>query len=75
MAITAKVTLGSKTLSAGGHVGLSFYADYSDGRNKEWASATPNLDLKMTVNSQVGDLFEVGTPYVLTFEKEVNSEG
>jgi hypothetical protein len=68
MAVTARVKVESKTLRAG-TTGLRFVPDYQDGRNQEWAQATPSFDLNMTVKPEVGDLFEAGEAYTLTFEK------
>lgn len=71
MAITAKVTCSSKmTFSSDGtgSAAFTFYPDYADDRNKEWAAATPTLQLNLTVKN--GDLFEVGKHYTLTFEQE-----
>lgn len=65
-AVTAKVKCTSKTIYVGGTgAQFKFSVDYSDGRNKSWAQATPTLSLDMTVNN--ADLFEVGKPYTLTF--------
>jgi hypothetical protein len=65
-AVTAKVLVSQKSESEYG-TNLSFYADYADGRNKAWAVATPNLSMTMTVLPAVGDLFEQGAHYTLTF--------
>lgn len=68
--VTAKVKLASKTTNANGYgANLSFQADYQDGRNKEWAEATPALGLTMTVKGSVADLFTQGQAYTLTFER------
>jgi hypothetical protein len=34
---------------------LSFYVDYADGANKEWASATPVANLNVTVLREIAD--------------------
>ena len=67
MSITAKVFCSSKTVYKGGNGGaqFKFAVDYQDGRNKEWAQATPTLSLDMSVNRE--DMFEVGKSYTLTF--------
>lgn len=49
---------------------LRFFPDYDDGRNKEWAAATPALSLTMTVKPEVAERFEVGAHYTLTFSQE-----
>ena len=70
--IAAKVKCSAKSESGEGderRVGLAFYADYADGRNKEWAIATPTLSLTMTVRGDVAERFEQGKAYTLTFEE------
>jgi len=47
---------------------LGFMPDYGDGSNQEWAAATPHLDLRMTVKGELGQAFEPGQAYTLTFE-------
>jgi hypothetical protein len=44
--------------------------DHADGRNKEWAAATPSLSLQMTLNGKAADLFEQGKRYELRFVEE-----
>lgn len=70
--ITAKVSLASKVVQGPGtphqSVLLTFGADYHDGRNKQWAKATPYLNLVMVVTPEVADRFEQGQAYTLTFE-------
>jgi hypothetical protein len=65
---TAVATLYSKTELQDGQVTLSFTADYSDERNKEWAKYTPALSVGMTVIGSVAENFEQGRRYLLTFE-------
>lgn len=48
---------------------LTFAPDYADGRNKEWALATPHFNCTMTVKGDVGDQFEYGKCYTLIFEE------
>lgn len=67
MAVTAKVKVNSK--SGEDPVTVYFLPDYADDRNKEWASATPSLNLTMTMVRSVADQFEPGAAYTLTFEK------
>jgi len=64
---TAKIILRVK--EGDDPVRLEFHPDYQDGRNKEWASATPALSLSMTVKREVAEQFSPGTAYVLTFEE------
>lgn len=70
MAITAKIRVSSKTPQGDGQTSLNFFADYEDGRNKEWAKYTPALSLGMTVLDSVAERFEVGQAFTLTFEAE-----
>lgn len=65
--VTAKVKLESRN-PQGDQTTLQFGPDYQDGRNQDWAAATPHLQLHMTVNGEVVDFFEPGA-YTLTFEK------
>ena len=74
MSVTAKVYCSSKSLSASKGAStqtaqVSFAVDYSDGRNKEWAQATPWLELKMGVKD--ASLFELGKSYLLTFDEDL----
>jgi hypothetical protein len=72
MAVTAKVKCSNKrpVWSHDGAYILDFAPDYGDGRNAEWAEATPALSLNMTVKGDVADAFEPGEAYTLTFESE-----
>jgi hypothetical protein len=65
--ITAKIRLNTKSENGAGGATLSFGPDYQDGRNKEWATATPALSLSMTVVGDVADRFTEGDAYTLTF--------
>lgn len=67
-AVTAKVECTSRTVPYDGAVSLSFGPDYANGRNTEWAAATPHLSISMTVNEDAGQHFEQGSKYTLTFE-------
>jgi len=66
---TAKVVVESK-LEHGQQVSLQFRPDYDQGRNAEWAEATPALSLGMTVKSEVAEEVEVGDAFTLTFAKD-----
>lgn len=71
MSVTAKVKVyKSPAYGNSQDVRLDFTADYSDGRHKEWATATPIINLMMYVKSDVADKFENGSAYTLTFTKE-----
>jgi hypothetical protein len=68
--VTAKVRCDGKTVNGEGAnrtTLLMFQPDYADGRNQEWAAATPHLSLQMTVRGEVGDRFEPGRSYTLQF--------
>lgn len=70
MKVTAKAQVNSKgDTTPGSPVTLSFGPDYQDGRNAEWASATPSLSISMTVKGDVADFFEQGGKYTVTFER------
>jgi len=72
--ITAKVYCGNKVEQNEGNVSLSFNANYRDADgnliNQEWAYATPHCTVNMTVRAEIGELFEQGKSYTLTFEEE-----
>jgi hypothetical protein len=74
VSVTAKIKCNTKSLVNMGSqyeaVTLGFSADYANGKNKEWASATPTLNLQMTVKPEVGELFAFGQSYTLTFDEE-----
>ncbi len=64
--ITAKVKVTNNVVN-GDYASLSFNADYADGRNQEWAYATPSLSLSMTVRPEVAERFPMGQAFTLTF--------
>ncbi|CRK59088.1 hypothetical protein [Alloactinosynnema sp. L-07] len=68
--ITAKVICQSKQAHGEDEVSLTFQADYEDGRNKEWAKYTPSMSISTTMRGSVGDHFEPGKSYLLTFTPE-----
>lgn len=70
MKTTAVATLYTKGESNDGQTPLSFGADYSDDRNREWAKYTPALNFSMTVLDEVAERFERGGRYLITFERE-----
>lgn len=65
--ITAKVKLSTKSDNGNGTHRLVFVPDYQDGRNKEWALATPGLLVDMGVIDSVAERFEPQGAYTLTF--------
>lgn len=74
MAVTAKVKCTSKTENADGSFALGFNANYADDNgnrlNEEWAVYTPHCFTQMTVVASVGELFEPGKAYTLSFQEE-----
>lgn len=72
--ITAKIQCLNKIDQVSGteHVNstVTFGPNYADGRNAEWAAATPNLSLSLVVRGDVADRFESGKCYTLTFEPD-----
>lgn len=71
-AVTAKVECTGHAVGYADSVSLAFSPDYADGRNADWAEATPHLSLSMTVKASVAKHFERGGKYTLTFEPSVN---
>jgi hypothetical protein len=67
--VTAKVRV-YKSPSHNEDVRLDFTGDYQDERNKEWATATPVINLTMYVKAEVAERFEHGSAYTLTFTPE-----
>lgn len=49
---------------------VGFMPDYADGRNQQWALATPHLELRMTLRGDVADCIEPGKCYTLTFTED-----
>lgn len=73
-AVTAKVYVSTVDKPGGagkGSTTVYFGPDYADGRNKEWAVATPALSLTMTVKDEIAERhFPQGTRMTLTFDAE-----
>lgn len=68
--VTAKVQVASAVTDANNELTrLTFVADYTDGRNEEWAKYTPSLQLNVAMKPEVGERFKVGQKYTLTFEE------
>lgn len=76
-AVTAKVKVSSRTDNVWNEgtehevavAQLTFAVDYNDGRNAEWAAATPSLSLNMSVKKAIADEhFPLGKAITLTFE-------
>jgi hypothetical protein len=71
--VSAKVKL-QAVQDNGVNVGLTFTPDYEEGRNAEWADATPALSLTMTVKAEVGALFEAGKCYTMYLEEDTTGD-
>jgi hypothetical protein len=71
-AVTAKVVCTKKDTGWQDSAALTFSPDYADGRNAEWAQATPALSLQMTVKADVAEHFQIGDAYTLTFESNAD---
>lgn len=69
MSVTAKVKV-YKSPAYGEDIRLDFTGDYSDARNKEWATATPVINVTMYVKPEVAEKFEHGKAFTLTFVAE-----
>lgn len=67
---TAKVQVSSVQEGSPGPVAVVFQPDYADGRNKEWAQATPSLALSMTIKPELAELLRQGQRFTLTFTPE-----
>lgn len=45
--------------------------DYAEGRNKEWAEATPSGIIRLTIKNELAaEQFTIGASYTVTFELE-----
>ena len=70
MAVTAKFRVNRKT-DMGWATEVELTPDYADGRNKEWAEATPAGMIRLTVKNTVAvEQFEQGAAFLVTLERE-----
>lgn len=70
MAITAKFKVARRT-EMGWATEIELTPDYAQGRNAEWAEATPAGMIRMTVRNEVAaQQFTDGRPFTVTFEPE-----
>lgn len=70
-AFTAKVEISSK--QEGDRVdpvAFVFQPDYGQGRNAEWAAATPALALSMSIKKELADKLRKGQRFTVTFTPE-----
>lgn len=50
---------------------VEFTPDYAEGRNKEWAEATPAGMIRLTIKNELAaEQFEPGQSYTVTFAAE-----
>lgn len=73
MSVTAKFVVTSLVEYKDiGVVAVSMVPDYQDGRNKEWAKATPSGSISLTIDPEktaAAELFKAGTSLLITFER------
>jgi hypothetical protein len=70
MAVTAKFKVSRKS-EMGWATEIEFTPDYAQGRNAEWAEATPAGMIRLTVkNAVAAEQFDEGGAYTVTFERE-----
>lgn len=71
---TAKVKVNGKTdlHAETPYVQVTFEPDYAQGRNADWALATPSMSLGMSVKRELADSLNRGDTFTLTFEREVS---
>lgn len=80
MSVTAKFKV-NRISDMGWGTEIEMVPDYADGRNKEWAAATPAGMIRMTIkNDLAAEVFktepneqgsQTGKPFTVTFEAEV----
>jgi hypothetical protein len=73
MSVTAKFIVSSITDNAGYEADeVLLVPDYAQGRNKDWASATPSGTIRMHIgrNTAARKHFEQGKAFTVTFEAE-----
>lgn len=67
--VTAKLKVAGKTQVGSDQTQVSFQPDYQDDRNKDWAVATPALNLSMTMRTDIADLFTQGEALDMTLSR------
>jgi len=68
MAVTAKFKVSRRT-EMGWATEVELTPDYMDGRNKEWAEATPAGTIRMTIKNEVAaKQFKANRAFTVTFE-------
>ena len=68
--VTAKFKV-SRLTPADTYTEVELTPDYAQGRNAEWAQATPSGVIRLTITNQAAiAYFEDGAPYTVTLERE-----
>ncbi len=75
MKVTAKFVVTSRQQTEptweGQPITITLQPDYADGRNKEWAAATPSGSIMLNIDptkTAAADLFKSSAPILVTFE-------
>lgn len=69
MAASLRLKVTGKTPAYNGGMNYTFMADYQDGRNKEWAEATPVVSFNFSVKAELAELFELGDAVEVIVQK------
>lgn len=70
MAVTAKFKV-FRVAEMGWATEVELTPDYAEGRNAEWAEATPAGMIRLTIKNELAaKQFEHGATYTVTFERE-----
>lgn len=70
MAVTAKFKVARRT-EMDWATEIELVPDYAQGRNAEWATATPAGMIRLTIkNDLAAQQFQEGQPFTVTFEAE-----
>lgn len=73
MAVTAKFKVGRKTDMNWAHE-VELVPDYAEGRNKEWAEATPAGMIRLTIKNELAAKeFTEGAAYTVVFSLDAPS--
>jgi len=70
MVVTAKFKVSRKSDMGWAHE-VELVPDYAQGRNAEWAEATPAGMIRLTIKNELAaEQFAEGEAYTVTFERE-----
>lgn len=67
--ITAKAKVWGNVANDADSRMVTLGADYANGRNQEWSSATPNLHFTLAIKNEIAERFPVGATFTVTFEE------